>query len=149
MAEVWFYHLEHTALEAALPGLLEKCVEKGWHVYVHGADEDMLSSLDRHLWAYRPDSFLPHGLEGAEHATRQPVLLGTSGQKANAPQAYVSVGMADLPALDGIERSMIIFEGHDQDHLTWARARWKDLKTQGHSLSYWQQNEGGRWEKKQ
>ncbi len=149
MADVWFYHLEHTALEAALPGLLEKCVEKGWRVYVHGQDEDRLSALDRHLWEYRPESFLPHGREGAAHAERQPVLLGASGQMANSPQAYVSVAMADLPPLDAIERSMIIFEGHDQDHLSWARARWKELKTQGHSLSYWQQSEGGRWEKKQ
>lgn len=149
MAEVWFYHLEHTALEAALPGLLEKCVEKGWRVYVHGQDADMMASLDRQLWAYRPDSFLPHGSEGAPHAQRQPVLLGTSGHMANNPQAYVSVSTSDLPAFNDIERSMIIFEGHDQDHLSWARARWKELKSQGHALSYWQQTEAGRWERKQ
>ena len=28
--EVWFYHLERTALDQALPELLEKTLAKGW-----------------------------------------------------------------------------------------------------------------------
>ena len=29
-----------------------------------------------------------------------------------------------------------------------ARAQWKKLKGEGHSLTYWQQTSEGRWEKK-
>ena len=32
--EVWFYHLERTALEQALPDLLEKTLAKGWRAVV-------------------------------------------------------------------------------------------------------------------
>ena len=28
--EVWFYHLEQTGLEQALPELLEKTLQRGW-----------------------------------------------------------------------------------------------------------------------
>ncbi|HXQ47651.1 MAG TPA: DNA polymerase III subunit chi, partial [Caulobacteraceae bacterium] len=38
--EVWFYHLERTALDQALPELLEKTLARGWRAIVRAtADE--------------------------------------------------------------------------------------------------------------
>ena len=34
MTEVWFYHLERTGLEQALPELLEKTLQRGWKAVV-------------------------------------------------------------------------------------------------------------------
>ena len=34
MAELWFYHLERSELERALPPLLEKCLQRGWRALV-------------------------------------------------------------------------------------------------------------------
>ena len=39
-----------------------------------------------------------------------------------------------------------MFDGHDPDAVTEARAAWKALRD-GNELTYWQQD-GGRWEKK-
>jgi DNA polymerase-3 subunit chi len=41
-----------------------------------------------------------------------------------------------------------MFDGYDQEQLEGARAQWKKLKGEGHSLTYWQQTQEGRWEKK-
>jgi DNA polymerase III subunit chi len=41
-----------------------------------------------------------------------------------------------------------LFDGNDPDQLGAARAQWKTLKGQGVSITYWQQNERGGWEKK-
>lgn len=41
-----------------------------------------------------------------------------------------------------------MFDGYDQAQLEGARAQWKKLKGEGHSLTYWQQSPEGRWEKK-
>ncbi|MEI9905809.1 MAG: DNA polymerase III subunit chi [Asticcacaulis sp.] len=79
MPEIWFYHLEQTPLEQALPDLLEKVAARGWKAYVHGLEDDKIQALDQHLWTYTPASFLAHGREGDELAAQQPVLLGTSG----------------------------------------------------------------------
>ncbi|MBW8882292.1 MAG: DNA polymerase III subunit chi, partial [Asticcacaulis sp.] len=143
------YHLETTSVEQALPDLLEKVVQKGWRAYVHGHDDDRISALNEHLWAYRPDSFLAHGREGDDLESRQPVLLGTSGAMANKSEVYLSVSPVDLPDLSGLERCLIVFDGSDSDHLGWARAQWKRLKSEGSDLAYWKQNERGRWEKVQ
>ncbi len=149
MTDIWFYHLERTSLEQALPDLLEKVASRGWKAYVHGLGEDMVTGLDSRLWTYNPQSFLAHGREDAEFAARQPILLGTSGKMANDPQVYLSVAPADIPALDGLERALIVFEGNDSDHLGWARAQWKRMKGEGLNLAYWKQNDDGRWEKMQ
>ena len=60
MAEIWFYHLEQSALEAALPPLLEKCLARGWRALVRGGQPERLEALDDLLWTWRDDSFLPH-----------------------------------------------------------------------------------------
>jgi len=148
VTQVWFYHLERTPLKAALPDLLEKTAQRGWKAYVLGAREG-LEDLDAHLWAYRDDTFLAHGLENEPFAARQPVLLGDSGANANAAEVLFSVSAMNLPDLLPYQRCLILFEGQDQMHLDWARTQWKTLKSQGLDLAYWKQNDEGRWEKMQ
>src|SRR5579884_3773219 len=41
MTEFFFYHLEGQRLEAVLPPLLEKSLERGWRVIVQGASVDL------------------------------------------------------------------------------------------------------------
>ncbi len=147
MTDIWFYHLERTALEQALPDLLEKVASRGWRAYVHGLEDDAITALDTHLWSYNAQSFLAHGREDAEFAARQPILLGTSGEMKNAPQVYLSVAPVEIPLLDDLERALIVFEGSDAEHLGWARAQWKRMKGEGRDLAYWKQNDEGRWEK--
>lgn len=148
MAEVLFYHLTESRLEDALPPLLEKSLERGWRVSVHLSSEECCAALDAHLWTYREDSFLPHGGEHAAHAGRQPVLLTLAADAANGATVRFVADGADIPALEGVERLVMMFDGHDQSQLDAARAQWKILKADGHALTYWQQTADRRWEKK-
>lgn len=148
MAEVLFYHLTESRLEDALPPLLEKSLERGWRVSVHLSSEERCAALDALLWTYREDSFLPHGAAEAAHADRQPVLLTLAGEAANGATVRFVVDGAQVPSLDGVERLVMMFDGHDQSQLEAARAQWKTLKAGGHALTYWQQTPERRWEKK-
>lgn len=147
--EVWFYHLERTALKDALPDLLEKVLERGLKAYVLGEGEGLLSDLDQHLWAYKPESFIAHGLETDDQAERQPVLIGSSEKAANDADILLCVSAMNLPDLSGYKRCLILFEGHDESHLGWARQQWKQLKSQSLNLAYWKQSEQGKWERAQ
>jgi DNA polymerase-3 subunit chi len=147
--EVWFYHLDASTLEAALPPLLEKCLERGWRALVVGAAVERLAALDELLWVWRDDAFLPHGLEGPE-AARQPVLLTTVLENRNQAQAVfltdasVIAGM-NAAALQGVERVVVLFDGADEDALRHARAAWKQVKADGRAASYWRQDAAGRF----
>ena len=88
MAEVLFYHLQRQPLEAVLPTLLEKSLERGWRAVVQVATDERLAALDDHLWTFSDESFLPHGTDREAHAADQPVVLTTSGANPNgAPSA--------------------------------------------------------------
>jgi DNA polymerase-3 subunit chi len=41
-----------------------------------------------------------------------------------------------------------MFDGRDADAVARARSEWQTAKEKGHDVSYWQQDESGRWQKK-
>lgn len=145
--EVWFYHLERTALDQALPELLEKTLARGWRALVRAGGPDRVEHLDAHLWSWREDSFLPHGVAGEPDAERQPVLLTADLDNPNKAQALFLVDGAEPGPLDGFERCVVMFDGRDESALADARRRWKVFKGEGLPVSYWRQTEQGRWEK--
>ena len=152
-AEIFFYHLQFQPLEGALPLLLQKCAEKGWSVFVQTGSQERAVALDNHLWTWREDSFLAHGLAGTAHGDRQPVLIASEGIQAEngaAVRFFVDGARPEdnLDLLEGLERAILIFDGGDQEALVSARRSWKALKEAGHPVTYWQQTARGGWEKK-
>lgn len=148
VADVLFYHLTESKLEDALPPLLEKSVERGWRVAVQTRDPERLDALDALLWTYRDESFLPHGTEDGASPDRQPVLLTTGTENTNQASVRFLVDGAEPPDELPYDRVVFVFDGYDTEQLEGARSQWKRLKSQGHTLTYWQQSPEGRWEKK-
>jgi DNA polymerase-3 subunit chi len=146
MTEVWFYHLERTGLEQALPELLEKTLQRGWKALVRLREADRLQQLDGWLWTYRDDSFLPHGSDDETGAGRQPILLTTGFENPNRADALFLVDGAEPGDLAGYTRCVVLFDGADEAQLAVARAQWSAVKASGVSVSYWKQQARG-WEK--
>jgi DNA polymerase-3 subunit chi len=145
--EVWFYHLERTSLDQALPELLDKTLAKGWRALVRTASSERIEHLDGWLWSYRDDSFLAHGIDGEPNSDRQPILLTTQADNANGAHALFLIDGAEPGALDGYSRCLVLFDGKDDDQLALARRQWSALKAAGAPLSYWRQGGQGGWEK--
>lgn len=148
MAEVLFYHLQAQPLQEVLPGLLERSLARGWRVAVQSGSNEMLSDLDTLLWSFRDDSFLPHGIADEDFSEQQPILLTVEPDNTNAAQVRFLVHDAALPVDMNYERVVLMFDGTDELAVGNARVHWKTLKTGDHELTYWQQNDAGRWEKK-
>jgi DNA polymerase-3 subunit chi len=146
MTEAWFYHLERTGLEQALPELLEKTLQRGWKAVVRTREPDRLQHLDGWLWTYRDDSFLPHAPDDEAGAGRQPILLTTGFDNANGADALFLVDGAEPGDLTGYARCVVLFDGGDEAQLAVARAQWSAVKATGVSVSYWKQQARG-WEK--
>lgn len=148
MAEILFYHLTERTLEQVLPGLLEKCLERGWRVVVQAGSRERVEALDAHLWTFRDESFLPHGMLRDGTEAMQPVWLTEGDDNPNSANIRFIVDGAVPPDLSAYQRGIYIFDGHDNDALEQARVRWKAEKAAGHEITYWQQNPRGGWEKK-
>ncbi len=148
VSEILFYHLQKQTLEQALPALLAKCLERDWAVVIQCGSLERCRALDTHLWTYREDSFLPHGTVADGFSQLQPIYITDTHENPNNAAVRFVVDRADPPDLDAYQRTVFMFDGHDQDAVADARAHWKRLRTADASLTYWQQNEAGRWEKK-
>ena len=147
MTEVRFYHLTRTTLEAALPNLLERALQRDWRAVVVAGSQARVEQLTQHLWTYEAGSFLPHGAAKDGHAERQPVWLTAAEENPNgAHVAFLVDGAAiDRPAAFGLIAE--IFDGTESDAVQAARQRWKAYRAAGHDLTYWQQDDRGRWKK--
>lgn len=145
--EVWFYHLERTSLDQALPDLLQKTLARGWRALVRSPARERIEALDGWLWSWRDDAFLPHGLADEPQAERQPILLSTGADNPNAAQALFLIDDAEPGPLKAYERCVLLFDGGDEALVAAARRRWTELKGAGHPVSYWKQSPEGRWEK--
>lgn len=146
--ELWFYHLERSALEDVLPELLEKTLARGWRALVRSPDARRLEALDQWLWSWRDDSFTPHGQAGAGQEARQPILLAEDEANPNGAQCLFLLDGAEPENPDGFERLIVMFDGHDEASVQDARALWKKAAAGGRTVSYWRQSPEGRWEKK-
>ncbi len=144
MGAVFFYHLTDTPLESTLPMLIGKARGAGWRVLVRSPDDTLTKRLDEVLWLGPEEGFLPHGVAGGPYDADQPVLLGDA--VSDTFGCLMSVGGAEVSAAEAnaLERTCILFDGHDGDALQHARGQWKALTDAGCTAQYWAQ-EGGRW----
>jgi len=148
MSDVLFYHLLSTPLEAVLPDLLEKSLAKGWTAVVQTGHAARLEVLNNALWTYKEESFLPHGSSVDGEGADQPIWLTDGTDNPNGAAIRFLLDGAEIDNADPYERVVYLFNGNDQDQLTHARGRWKVEKAAGHAVTYWAQNEYGKWEKK-
>lgn len=136
-------------LEAVLPALLARARSRGWRALVKVAEPDRMAALDDHLWSFADDSFLPHGTDREPDAAEQPILLTTGDGNANAAAMLFLVDGAPIPAdLTAFERVALLLDGGDAEAVAAARETWRAMKTAGYALTYWQQDDEGRWSKR-
>lgn len=152
MAELWFYHLERARLETVLPELLEKTLQRGWRALVHAGAPERAEALSSHLWTYRDEAFLPHGTADEPNAAHQPVLLTTGDANLNKADVLILTEAEGEPLpgarLRAYARTILIFNGQDEEAVKAARVQWTAAKGEGIEVSYWQQSPEGRWAKK-
>ena len=149
MAEVLFYQLTASPLEASLPEMLERSLARGWRVVLRCGSPEGMAMLDGLLWSYRDDSFLAHGTAQAGHAALQPIYLTLGEENPNAANVLMLVdGARAAPAeMAGFERTCLLFDGHDARALEAARADWQAVRAAALPAKYWAQ-EQGRWVQK-
>jgi DNA polymerase III subunit chi len=146
MTEILFYHLKGQTPEQVLPPLLQKSLERGWRAVVQASSEERIEALDAHLWTWRDDSFLPHGTWRDAEAAQQPIVLTANDDNPNGAAVRFLVEGATMPSdASTYQRVVLLFDGEDPDALEAARTRWREAKSAGFEVTYWQADERGGW----
>ena len=141
--QVDFYQLGAAPIGAVLPRIAERVIAAGARLLVVCADAGRLDALDRDLWSYAPDAFLPHGRIGQGGEAHQPVLLATAIEPLNAARNIALVDGQWREQALAFERTFHFF---DDDTVDAARAAWRSLAgVDGLERRFWRQDETGRW----
>jgi len=148
MTEVLFYHLERQPLERVLPQLLEKSLARGWRAVVQAGSDERVEALDAALWTGREESFLPHGTAGDGNTELQPVFLTAQDDNPNDADIRFLVDGAQASDTTGYQRIVYLIDGRDETALAAARSAWKAMQAEGLKVTYWQQDDTGRWVEK-
>jgi DNA polymerase-3 subunit chi len=150
MTEISFYLVGDATTpagaDATLPALLEKILQTGHRVVVRCPDAKRMERLNESLWAYAPESFLPHGTAADGYAEHQPVYLTDGDENPNGADILIRLSGASTDSFSSYARVLDVFEGSEPQKAA-ARTRWKDLKDKGYPLVYWAR-EDGKWVKK-
>ncbi len=146
MPPVFFYHLQRQPLEAVLPRLLAVSLERGWRVVVQAGSEERVEALAAQLWSFDEESFLPHGTRADGFPDLQPVWLTAEDDNPNNANVRIFVDGAKVSNVGGLTRAVIMFDGNDQQAVENARSQWMEFRNAGHEVSYWQQDDQGRWQ---
>lgn len=138
-----FYQLT-APLERVLPRIAERVTSDGGRLLIVAREADQRAMVDRLLWAYSPESFLPHAQAGAGDDGAQPVLISGEPTAVN--------GARNVALVDGLWRDEALsfaraFHFFDDESVAAARQAWKSLAgREDVERRYWRQDESGRWE---
>lgn len=146
MTPVFFYHLERQPLESVLPKLLATSLERGWRVVVQAGSEERAEAIAGYLWSHDEEDFLPHGTKADGFPDLQPIWITAENDNPNNANIRFFVEGADVGEIGGLTRAIIMFDGSDPAAVDAAREGWKRFRAAGHEVSYFQQDEQGRWQ---
>lgn len=115
--------------------LVERILAKGLRALVYCPDPEEARHLDRLLWTYRDDSFLPHGIVGKVDIERTPILISTDGRPETEQQVLINLAQEPPAFLQRFER---VCDLVDQDPTVRkaGRARYRYYRDAGLKLDH-------------
>jgi DNA polymerase-3 subunit chi len=155
MTRIDFYSLEPDS-----PGdrflltcrLVERARAEGLRVFIHCPSTEVTRHLDRLLWTYRQDSFLPHGVVGSPSPNLDlaltPILISSDGTPEHEDQVLINLATEAPPFFSRFER---VCEPIDEDPTVKAagRERFRYYRDRGYPLAHHrirlQRGDSGPW----
>ncbi len=147
--EVNFYGVWQDDIQKVIAVLLEKSYQNSKNSSLLVATKEEADFLNAKLWSV--SSWLPHCLEGDNREEDHPVVIHINNEsesidvKNNANFLFV-FGSAKHYDLDKFEKIYIIFDLKNEFSVKNNRSRWKELQESGHIISFYKQNEKGKFE---
>ena len=143
--ELNFYHVMSGNLVHSVVKLLEKVYDSGKKSIFFSPLEDRVKVVDKTLWTFSKNAFIPHGDKSLGFSELQSVYLTSEIENPNKATVLVMIDDFDYKSWNqNFERVICIFE--DDNSAEIALSMFSDLKNQGENVKYWKQSQKG-WEK--
>lgn len=138
MTQVDFYILKPQARDDRFGlacRLAEKAWQKGHRVLIHTNDDEEARHLDRLLWVYRDQSFVPHGRLDKVDADLNPVLLTCQGQEPGDEHDVLINLAAEVPRFFSRFERVAECVDKDEQARQLSRKRFRYYREHGYPLN--------------
>ena len=105
--------------------------QAGRRVMILAQDQGQAAELDRALWTYEQNSFLPHALAGAPDQADEPIIISTDLANPNQATVLIAARAMDQMPLDGFQYLVQLLPASEGPELNACRACYKALKDDG------------------
>ena len=143
--ELNFYHVMSGNLVPSVVRLLEKVYNTGKRSIFFSPLEDRVKIIDKTLWTFSKNAFVPHGDKEFGFADQQAIYMASEVENPNQATVLVMTDSFDYKSWkQDFEKVIFVFE--DDAYAKTAQKILMDLKNQQKNVNYWRQSQKG-WEK--
>lgn len=133
MTRMRFIRLEQPRSKALhLCRQAQACLEEGHTLVIRVADLQQAQSLDRFLWTWKKDSFLPHCLdEPSQTEIDEPIVIVTGERNPNGATTLIMGAPCSLAFIDSFTQVFDFAELYDDELAQAARQRFRSYRAHG------------------
>jgi DNA polymerase-3 subunit chi len=113
--------------------LAEKAYKQGNHIYIHTRDAEHSEQINKALWAFRAESFVPHQLNSEDNVEDCPVLIGHEGNPPRLMDLLINLNETQPLFFSQFERVAELIND-DTNIKTAGRERYQFYKQRGYDL---------------
>ncbi len=126
MTRVTFYLLDQNDpdTEHFACRLIDKAWRGGLPVHLHTNDQQHCLEMDRLLWEWREESFIPHAVVGSDHPAETPVIIGYKEEGISQRRLLINLAEKVPPFFNQFNRVCEIVVQHpEQKEISRAKFR--------------------------
>lgn len=113
--------------------LAEKAWRKGHRIYLHTGSVTESQHLDRLLWTFREEGFIPHGLAAEADPGLNPILIGHTAEAGEEHDVLINLNPQVPPFFSRFERVAEIID-RDPEVRRSGRDRYRFYRDRGYPL---------------
>ena len=141
--EVSFYDVAEGNLISTLVRLMEKIFEAKQKCVFFSPIPERVEAVDRALWTFSTNAFVPHGGKEFGFAEYQPIYFTASQENPNGASTLVVVDSFDYEWFGEGDSKKIIFAFEGDEQRKKAKKIHEDLKKNSANVNYWKQSGKG------
>lgn len=117
--------------------LVERIHRDGHRIYIQVPDRELARHLDRLLWTFKQQSFLPHGLASEADRELTPILIGHDGDPGEESQVLINLS-SEVPTFFGSFERLCEVIDQDPKVREAGRERYAYYRDRGYPLRHHQ-----------
>ena len=117
---------------SAVGRIADKAATKGHHIFVQVKDETESVEFQKGLWAFRPEAFLPHSIQGP--SSDETVIIGCEAPSQDYDDVMINATSA-IPDHFSRFRRLIEIVQPNEVNLAASRDAWRFYRDRGYPVA--------------